>query len=739
MSDSRFTVQRRSLSFAFAFAGAVALLISSTGARAARQARIVNNGDGAGIPSVRIYRTSRVPVIDGVLNEPEWSHAAVIDDFHQVDPVEFAQPSERTEVLVMYDDNALYIGARLYDDDPAGITARVLRQNQPLRADDRFFIHIDPLGNHRSGYLFGVNPNSVRLDGLFVNVNQHQFNWSGIWQAQSRIDGKGWVVEIAIPFKTLSFNPANATWRMNFNRYIARKNESISWVSRNRNTDLSTMGNITGITGIQQGMGLDVVPSLSVRRQTDFTTAVGRSKTKPSVDAYYKVTPSLTASLTVNTDFSGTQVDNRQINLTRFSLFYPEKRSFFLQDADIFRFGQLDQNGRPFFSRSLGLNPNDGTEVPIDYGGKLSGRIGRFDIGALTVRQQGYEGVGPTSAFVGRVAANVLPESSVGMIFTQGNPYSNLSNNVAGVDFHYLNNRLPGGQSLDGEVWYQQSHTEGLTGNDTAAGFGIRLPNNTGWRAGLRALQIGQSFNPALGFVSRAGIREYRSFFGYTIRPDKGPLRTMFSGLQMDHIDYLDNGDIQSETLNFHLMDFNFNSQNEIHLNYFKRREGLRDPFEISTGVILPAALYSWDSFGVSVQTGRQRKLGGGVFFRGGHFYDGTRKRVGTAFGWRPSAHFQTNLRYEVNRVQLPEGNFTTRLLNLEFDTAFSSTLSWVNLIQYDNVSNSAEFNSRLHWIPRAGREGYIVFDRILSDNGNGHFYPLTSDASIKFSYTFRF
>ena len=736
MSSPHLTVRRRRLPFVVTGAVAAALQL---GAAPTPAAPPVNDGQGAGVPSVHIYRTSHAPVIDGVLNESEWAHAAVIDDFHQVEPIEFAKPSEKTEVLLMYDDNALYIGARLFDDDPAGIRAHVLRQGQPLRADDRFFIHIDPLDNHRSGYLFGVNPNGIRMEGLFVNVNQHQFDWSGIWQAQATVDGKGWVVEIAIPFKTLSFNPADTTWRMNFNRYISRKNESISWVSRDRNTDLSTMGNVVGISGIQQGMGLDVVPSMSVRTHKDYSTSVEGSKTKPSVDAYYKVTPSLTASLTVNTDFSATQVDDRQINLTRFSLFYPEKRKFFLQDVDIFRFGQINQNGRPFFSRTLGINTNDGTTVPIDYGGKLSGRVGRWDIGTLAIRQQGYDGFGVTNAFVARVAANVLPESSVGMIFTQGNPNSDLTNSVSGADFHYLNTRLPGGRSVDGEAWYQQSRTQGLAGDDRAAGFGIRLPSSSGWHGGLKTVQIGQNFYPALGFIARAGIREYRSGFGYTFRPRTGPLRTMDSGLNIDDIEYLDNGDVQSETLNFQLINFNFNSQDQIGLNYIQRKEGLRDPFEISTGVTLPPALYSWDEYGISLQTGRQNNVGGGIFYRAGNFYDGTRQRAQFVLGWRPSAHFEANVRYQVDDVSLLEGDFTTRLVRIELDTAFSATLSWVNLIQYDNVSNTAEINSRLHWIPQAGREAYLVLNHLLSDNGYGHFYSATSNVAIKFSYTFRF
>jgi hypothetical protein len=711
--------------------GCIALLPAG----AARAQPSVNNG--AGSPSVRIRRTDRPPVIDGVLNDAAWSQAAVIDDFHQVNPVEFAEPSEKTEVFLTYDNDALYIAARLYDDDPSAINARILRQNQPIGPDDRFFIHIDPLGNRRSGYLFGVNPNGVRFDGVFENVTQHQFDWDGIWEAQATIDDKGWVVEVAIPFKTLSFDPSNDTWRMNFNRHIARKNESISWVSRNRNTDLTTMGDVIGISGIEQGMGLDVVPSLTVRERNDFATSATDSRTKPSLDAFYKVTPSLTAALTVNTDFSATEVDDRQINLTRFSLFFPEKRDFFLQDVDIFQFGRLDQNGRPFFSRKLGISA-DGVEVPIDYGAKLSGRIGRWDVGALSVRQQAYEGIDATTAFVGRVAANVLPESSVGMIATKGDPTSNLDNSVLGVDFRYINSRLPSGRSVEGEFWYQQSDTENLIGDDAAAGIRVRLPNNTAWRGGFGATRIGQNFNPALGFVSRAGIGQYQADFGYTFRPEEGPIRTMFSGIDVDRIEYADNGDVQSESLNFRLLNVQFDSQNEISLGYSKNEEGLREPFEISSGVVLPAATYAFDEYDLSVRTGRQNKVGGGFFFRQGEFYSGTRRRVAGFLGWRPSPHFRSNLEYQVNDVSLPQGDFTTRLVRIELETVFSSTLSWVNLIQYDNVTNTAGINSRLHWIPEAGREGYLVLNRSLEDVG-GRFRSTASEASIKFSYTFRF
>ena len=199
---------------------------------------------------MRIQRAAVPPVIDGDLSEEIWVRAPVVADFHQVTPVEFDSPSERTEVFVLYDRDALYIGARLYDAEPELINARILRQGQNINADDRFFVHIDPFNNRRSGYLFGVNPNGVRYDGVFEGVTQRQFDWDGIWQAAARITPEGWTLEIEIPFKTLSFDPSTSTWRMNFARNIERKNEGMAWSSRNRNTDLSTMGDITGISQI---------------------------------------------------------------------------------------------------------------------------------------------------------------------------------------------------------------------------------------------------------------------------------------------------------------------------------------------------------------------------------------------------------------------------------------------------------------------------------------------------------
>jgi hypothetical protein len=728
--------------------------------------------DDARQKTVRIQRAGERPVIDGVLDEEIWVRAPFVADFHQVTPVEFEAPSERTEVYVLYDRDALYIGARLYDTEPELINARILRQGQAIGTDDRFFVHIDPFNNRRSGYLFGVNPNGVRYDGVFEGVTQRQFDWDGIWQAAASITPEGWVVEIEIPFKTLSFDPSQTTWRMNFARNIERKNEGMAWNSRNRNTDLSTMGDITGISQIEQGRGLDVVPSVSMHDRRAIGTVEGESEAEPSVDVFYKITPQLNASLTVNTDFSATEVDDRQVNLTRFSLFFPERRDFFLQDVDIFLFGRLQQDGRPFFSRKIGIN-SVGQPVPLDVGGKISGRIGRFDIGTLAVQQEAYrdpsnptEVIDASTSLVGRVAANVLEESSVGMIVTSGDPTSNRDNSVAGLDFRYLNSQLLSGKSLEGDAWVQKSDTPGLAGDDTAFGVNVSMPSTTGWRGEAGYTRIEENFYPALGFVRRTGIDDTSIVAGHTWRPRDTPFRTLFSGLNVTRIEYLDDTfvdgeklDVQTQTINLQALNIELNSQDSFSIGASNSKEGLETPFNISRGVVIPAGMYSFDNLSLSVRSGDQRAIGGGFFLNDGDFYDGQRSGITGFFGWRPSPHFRTNLNYQYNEISFPgKGDdllpsglprcttldcaFVTRVVRLSFETIFSSRWSWVNLLQYDNISRTIGVNSRLHWIPQAGREAFLVLNHNLRDNPlapENDFQTSFSEVTLKYSYTFRF
>ena len=708
-----------------------------------------------GQKTVRVVRTATPPVIDGDLSDAVWAAAAVVDDLHQVSPVEYAEPDERTEILILYDDNALYIAARLYDTNPALITAKNLRQNSNIGEDDRFFVTIDPFNDRRSGYYFGINPNGVRQDGLYRNVTEFYSDWDTIYRAAAgRFEG-GWTAEIEIPFKSISFNPSTDTWGLNFSRTVVRKNEVAAWVSRNRAYNPAVSGLAVGFEGLQQGVGLDVVPSLALSENKDFATGLSDSDTKPSLDLAYRLTPQMNASLTINTDFSATEVDDRQVNLTRFGLFFPEKRDFFLREADIFEFGgiggqrqsqipglnALAQNGRPFFSRRVGLSAN-GQIVDLDYGGKISGRVGRWELGALSIRQDTFGAVDSDDLSIVRAKLGILDESSVGVIATEGNPTSNLDNSLAGADFLYRNTRLPGGRSLESDLWYQQSDTEGVAGDDAAYGMSFRFPTSQGFRGTVQYRAFEENFNPALGFISRSGVSDSYVNLGYMLRKSEGYLESWLLNFDYQRIEFLTGG-LQTEAFFFRPLGLTNRTGDSMTVAFSDFTEVLIEPFEIYPGVIVPPGEYDSDSHGVQFGTGSHRKVA--LFARfvdypDGRFYGGSRKDKFVELTWRPSARFRGTLSYEIDDIDLPQGAFEVQLVRAGFDVAFSSTLSWVNLIQYDNISEIAGINMRLHWIPEAGREVFFVINHNLEDfDRDNRFHSAFSDVTAKVSYTFRF
>lgn len=713
-----------------------------------------SSSDADANKEVRVIRVESIPVIDGQLDEAVWEDAEVLTDFHQTRPGDGAEPSDPTEVYLLYDDDALYIGARMYDSEPHRIAAPTVRHGQGLGRDDRIVIILDPFHTGRGAYRFETNANGIRHDALYDSVSSFENAWTVIWEsAADHFDG-GWEAEMAIPFKTLSFDPGNDTWGFNFGRGIRRRGEEIAWVSRNRSYNASILGSATGFEGMDQGVGLDVVPALTVNRQKTFVPSNTENNFEPSLDVFYKVTPSLNASLTINTDFSATEVDDRQVNLSRFSLFFPEKRDFFLSDSDLFTFGRIDDinnqastrssanNGRPFFSRRLGLS---GTGQPVDlqYGGKLSGRIGRWNVGMLAMRQDGFESVGASDVLVGRVSANVLDESSVGMIFTAGDPNSNDDNSLAGIDFRYLNTRLPGGKVLEADAWYQQSETDGLNGDESAFGLGISMPSNSGWRGGLHHKQIQANFNPGLGFVNRSNIDDTIADIGYTTFLNGSLIQQVFSGIDVQRTSFIDGG-LDSEVFLGRLVEVQTNSRDSFKLHYRQTKEVIASPFLIyednNRQVIIPPGTYSFGEASATISSGGHRDLAANVTLLNGDFYDGSRTNVAGKVTWRQSNYFTVSASYNWNDIELPQGDFITRLTSLATEVNFSSTLYWVNLIQYDNVSEVIGLNARLVWIPTAGQEGLIVFNHSLQDRDrNNSFVSELSDINIKLSYTFRF
>ena len=701
---------------------------------------------GAATKIVNVYRVDTPPVVDGVLDDAAWAMAEPVEDLHQVWPVEYAPPSQETIVYVVYDENAVYIGARLSDSDPDQITAQVLRQGERPNNDDYFAVIISPFNDQRSGYLFEVNPNGVRAEAQYQDGRREQYEWQGIWNASSTVDEGGWTTEIEIPLKSLSFNAQSDTWGINFRRRIGRNRQADGWVSRNRSQNPVVSGRAVGFSGLQQGRGLDVVPQITMREQKVYGPGSMSSDFVPSLDVFYKFTPELTGVVTLNTDFSATEVDDRQVNLTRFSLFFPEKRDFFLQDSDIFEFGRIgggtganSHNGRPFFSRTIGLN---GDREPVDLTGgvKLSGRVGPWSLGMLGVRQDESGAFGATDIFVGRAARNVLTESSLGMIFTDGDPQSNLDNSVVGFDFRYQNSRLASGRTFEAETWYQKSETPGLEDNDESYGFGLRQNSFDGFGGFFEFREIQENFNPALGFVNRAGIRRYNGNLTYYYRPRDSALRSYHARLGFSRFERLSDGQIESDFMFLRFLELQNHLGDRISMTYRPQRENLIEDFEIADGVVIPVGDYDWDAYRIEARTGPQRKFAANLAVDFGDFYSGERLGVSPTLTWRPSRHFLLDLSYQLNEVDLPEGSFTTRLTRLRADIVFSSRLSWVNILQWDNDSNALGLNSRLHWIPRAGQEAFLVLNHTLQDiDLNRHFRSEVADVTLKFSYTFRY
>jgi len=677
-------------------------------------------------PSLRIVRLDTAPRIDGVLDEAMWEQATPVDDFHQVEPIEYAAPGERTEVRVFYTRDALYVGARMYQ-DPARVTANILKQgsDQKIFEDDWFGFDIDPWNERRNGYFFIVNPNGIRWDGSFKNIVEFISDWEGVWQAEARRDERGWTAEFELPFSSVSLDPRTDTWGFNFERRIARTGEYIAWSTRGQSANPSTNGTATGFADMRQGLGLGIVPALVAR--TTESSGKQDSELEPSLDVFYRFTPELTGALTVNTDFSATDVDSRRVNLTRFSLFFPEKRDFFLRDADIFEFGHLQDNGKPFFSRRIGLN-RYGRPIDIDYGTKISGHLGAFDLGSLYIRQgeDPETGIGARDLLVARAATHVLDESSVGVMLTKGDPQSEIDNTLAGADFSLRNSRLAGGRSVNFDGWYQRTDTGNGVGIGDAWGLALTTNRPVGPYGSISYKSIDEAFAPAMGFVNRAGIEDLAADAGYRWRFGRErKLSRIEVGAEFYRADTLADGRLGSSLAGLHVAADN-QLGDKAELGVYDSRELLTEDFAIfeardgSRRVVIPAGEYAFTEAEISLTANAARRFSGSLRIRGGEYYDGTHSADEIEFAWKPNRHLNLLVSMAEDRIRLPGGDFDVQLLSTSITVAFDSHWSWTNVAQYDNVSEVVGVNSRLHWTPRAGRNAYLVVNHGRSKLAGG-------------------
>jgi len=693
-------------------------------------------------------RTTETIRIDGRLDEADWQRAESIGPLHQREPAENSEPSEQTVVRVLYDDNALYIGVVCHDRSTREIVSTQLTRDANLDVDDRITIVLDPFFDHRNGFFFQVNPAGARSDGQVSNNSERlSLDWDGIWNASARISDEGWVAEIEIPFKTLRFKPGQSGWGFNVERQIKRRQETDRWAAPRQNIwigNFAEAGRLEGLDGIRQGLGLDVRPYLSGGEGNSGGEFTG------GIDIFQNITPNLNAAVTVNTDFAETEADIRQVNLTRFPLFFPEKRTFFLEGAGVFDIAGLANTTdiRPFFSRRVGLVEDvtgDTVTVPLRVGVKLTGRQSDYNVGILDVETGSQRDPLLPGGFVerqnliaARVSRNIFQQSWIGGIVTHGNPTGSGSNTLVGADARFATSTFRGDKNLSLALYLLGTDDQASATRASAGGFTIDYPNDR-WDVALSWKQIGDNFQPSVGFVPRTGIRKTDLNMAFQPRPERWGIRQFFFEFRPTYITNLQN---RVENWRIFIAPFNTRTESGEHLewNYIPEFEHLDAPFEIATNIIVPAGSYRWTRYRAEANSATKRPWVIDAALWWGGFYGGTRRQVEFGVTLKPNTHVALSMRTERNDVTLPQGSFYTQILTVRADYNFTADVSWANLAQYDNESRIAGLQSRFRWILQPGNDLFLVLNRgwyrTLDDN---RFEPSFDRGSAKLQYTFRF
>jgi hypothetical protein len=695
-------------------------------------------------PKAQAFDISERIRIDGKLDEPAWKLAAPIGELIQVLPKEGANPSEKTEVRVLVDGESLYFGITCFDRTPSAIIATQLTRDALLEVDDNISVVIDPFFDQRNGFFFDVNPAGARADGqISNNAEMASLNWDGIWNAHARTTSEGWIAEIVIPFKTLRFKPGQSVWGLNIERVIKRHNETNRWSGARQDiwlTNLAEAGQLEGLPDVRQGMGLDIRPyGLVVRKEGNDWKVDG------GVDVSKNLAPNLNASLTINTDFAETEVDARQVNLTRFDLFYPEKRAFFLEGAGVFETatagGTYFPDLIPFFSRRIGLMEQDGvpTEVPIIAGGKITGRQSRFNIGVMDVQTDNVDDIGLKSQnlLAARVSRDFWRQSYVGGIFTRGNPAGTGDNTLIGADARFATSSFKGDKNLSLSLYLLRTDDEFSDNPDYAGGFSLEYPNDR-WFAGIGWKQIGENFNAALGFVPRTGIRKTNGMLMFRPRPEKAGIRQLTFHAFPEVITDLHNR-VDNWRVDISPFEVEFNSGDLFEFRVSPQFERLPYPFPIFPGITVPVGTYQVTRYGVAVETATKRPWVVGFEADFGNFYNGTRRDLEFELTLKPSRHLLLGFSAERADVDLVQGRFFMQLFAVQADYNFTPNISWANLVQYDNESRILGFQTRFRWILQPGNDLFLVLNRGWFKTYEHDYVSSFDRGTVKLQYTFRF
>ncbi|MEE2877139.1 MAG: DUF5916 domain-containing protein [Candidatus Neomarinimicrobiota bacterium] len=689
--------------------------------------------------------------LDGILDEAVWESVSPATGFIQEDPKEGAPSTETSEVYVLYDKDNLYIGARLYDSDPSGILAYQKRRDASLRTDDRFMWILDTFLDGRTGYFFEINPAGLMGDGILGagghwNVNK---SWDGIWDARVQITEEGWSAEIEIPFRTLNFDPELDSWGINFQRTIRRKNEDARWTGFKRNQNLTEAihaGTVSGLRGISHGKGFEVTPYGIVKRQQS-SNGVPESLNDAGLDLSFNVTSGLRGSFTYNTDFAEAEVDERRVNLTRFPLRFREKRAFFLEGSGVYTFA--NRSGvTPFFSRRIGIS--EGSQIPITYGGRLTGQVGNYEIGMIRAQTESVDSVPAENFNVARVKKSLFRESYLGLVYTGRSADADSvyrDQDLIGVDLDLSTSQFRGDKNLEFQTFFV-GHTSPKEAPNASLGDlstrGIRLnyPNDL-WQAHVSYREFGEEFDPAVGFNSRNGFKRLQPSVYYRPRPENSALiRQMHFGVRFEYMTDMSNQLLKRQTT-VEIFQLNFESADRISAQVVNTKEYLDHNFEIIEGNIISMGNYVTNGFKISGETSERRKVALDLSLSSAEFWTGNKQTVKGDLSLKPFPGVNLKGDFEYNSVSLADGGFDAQVYRLTVGIYPTPRTAFYSNVQYDDVSNLLGLFAKLRHTIRPGSDLYIVYTHNWQSLGESLFdrelETLSKVSSVKLNYTHRF
>ena len=702
-------------------------------------------------PSLDASELTSAPTIDGLIRGDEaWSSAVPATGFWQVQPNDGLAATQRTEVYIGYTDYALYVGVVAHDDDPSGIIVSDSRRDSSLDDTDAFLIVIDGVLDRQNGYVFGTNAAGIEYDGQVTKEGAgdnfgsgggaFNLNWDGSWAVRARVTEDGWSAEFEIPFATLRYGQGDVQdWGINFQRNIRRNNEVAYWAPLDRNRNLyrvSRAGTLRGISPPPQ-RNLQVTPYVLGQWQRGGALAGTESDSDVGFDIKYSITPSLTLDLTYNTDFAQVEADEKQLNLDRFNLFFPEKRPFFLENAGQFSVGN-GQEVEMFFSRRIGIAPG-GISIPVEGGARLSGKLGaRTNVGLLYMGTDAVAGIAPANDFaVARVSQELAGRSSIGAIIVSRDgdgshllPSSQDYNRTYAID-----GRWGIGDHVLLQAWAAKTDTPGLTDRDDA--FALKFEHSSEeWASRLDYTEVGEDFNPEVGFLARREYRKGSAFLMRRIRPDD-----LWGLLEIrPHASYTGywKFDGFQESGYLHLdTHWEFKTSAEIHTGYNFTKAGVLTPFEIVPNVVVPAGTYDHGEVQLNFYTNKSKPLSFELRAVAGGQFGGDRVVLSPTIKYRIGETFRSELSINYNDFDLPvpNGDFTANLARLRLSYSFTPKMQLQALVQYNDTSDKLGTNVRFSWLRSANSGLYLVYNEV-DERGIGGL-PTGRQFILKYSHIF--